>query len=179
MAGEKIKQKRQKKGLTQKQLGESCNPPINEANIRKYENGYLSPSLKTLRKIAIALNVPIYEIMEKEYWDTFSPDDISEDLRETAEGAKKAISDTANTIADLTHSAAALTAQQRKLLSHYENLNSIGQNKAVEQVEMLTKIPEYQKKPAAQILNAAHDNGATEEQKAHADKIMDDDSEWK
>lgn len=29
-----------------------------------------------------------------------------------------------------------------------------------------------------QVLNAAHDEGATEEQKAHADKIMDDDSEW-
>lgn len=29
-----------------------------------------------------------------------------------------------------------------------------------------------------QVLNAAHDRGATEEEKANAERIMDDDSEW-
>ena len=29
----------------------------------------------------------------------------------------------------------------------YENLNDIGRKKAAEQIDMLTKIPEYQKKP--------------------------------
>ncbi|EKC58660.1 Osmosensitive K channel His kinase sensor, partial [human gut metagenome] len=73
-----------------------------------------------------------------------------------------------------------LIASERKkrLGKMFDSLNTLGQDIAIEQVEMLTKIPEYQKKPSAQILNAAHDNGATEEQKAHADKIMDDDSEW-
>lgn len=36
--GENIKRIRKEKELTQKKLGELCNPPISESNIRKYEN---------------------------------------------------------------------------------------------------------------------------------------------
>lgn len=42
----------------------------------------------------------------------------------------------------------------------------------------LRKKHEEKERLTAYLLNAAHDEGATEEQKAHADKIMDDDSEW-
>lgn len=42
----------------------------------------------------------------------------------------------------------------------------------------LRKKREEKERITAYLLNAAHDEGATEEQKAHADKIMSDDSEW-
>lgn len=65
------------------------------------------------------------------------------------------------------------------LCEKYESLNTKGQVKAITYVEDLLKIPEYRKSDAeTQEVNAAHDNGATEEQKANADKIMKDDSEW-
>ncbi|SCJ22088.1 Predicted transcriptional regulator [uncultured Eubacterium sp.] len=34
-----------------------------------------------------------------------------------------------------------------ELLSHFDNLNDTGKEKAIEQVELLTKIPEYKKDP--------------------------------
>lgn len=37
--------------------------------------------------------------------------------------------------------------KQIELLYHFDTLNSVGQQKAIEQVEMLTKIPEYRAEP--------------------------------
>ena len=60
----------------------------------------------------------------------------------------------------------------------FSKLNSKGQEKAAEQVELLAKIPEYRKKDDAPVLNAAHDNGATPDQKKNADDIMKNSNEW-
>lgn len=62
-----------------------------------------------------------------------------------------------------------------------ENLNTPGQDKAIEQVELLTKIPEYQKKDENThiLVNAAHartDIEVTEEMKKHDDDIMNDEN---
>lgn len=62
--GENIKRLRKKNGLTQKKLGELCNPSVSESTIRKYELGLLNPKLETIRKIAKALNVDVWEIIE-------------------------------------------------------------------------------------------------------------------
>lgn len=60
--GENIRKYRKEKGLTQKALGELCG--INEANIRKYEiNPNITPQLKTIEKIADALDVTITDLM--------------------------------------------------------------------------------------------------------------------
>lgn len=40
-----------------------------------------------------------------------------------------------------------MNLKENKLLDNYRLLNDNGQDKAVEQVELLTKIPEYQKEP--------------------------------
>lgn len=55
--GERIKEIRGTRNLTQKKLGELCG--IDEANIRKYELGRQNPRCETLEKIALALNVPV------------------------------------------------------------------------------------------------------------------------
>lgn len=60
--GENIRKYRKEKGLTQKTLGQLCG--INEANIRKYEiNQNITPQLKTIEKIADALEVTIPDLM--------------------------------------------------------------------------------------------------------------------
>ena len=63
--GIKIKEIRQQRGLTQKQLGDICG--IADANIRKYENGKQNPKIETLQKIANALGVPVTELLNYNY----------------------------------------------------------------------------------------------------------------
>lgn len=59
--GEKIKTLRQKKGLTQKQLGDLCG--MADSAIRRYENGRAKPKIETLQKIADALDIKISELI--------------------------------------------------------------------------------------------------------------------
>lgn len=60
--GENIRKIRKEKGLTQKQLGQLCNPQISESNIRKYELGNQNPKIETISRIATALGVSEYEL---------------------------------------------------------------------------------------------------------------------
>ena len=69
---ENIKRIRKEKGLTQKQLGDLCTPPMADSAIRRYEIGKANPKTETLSKIARALGVtvgdldPSYSYMEKD-----------------------------------------------------------------------------------------------------------------
>ena len=70
-----------------------------------------------------------------------------------------------------------------KILQYYETLNDIGKHEATKRVEELTYIPQYIKKNEEDYLkvNAAHartDIIPTDEDQAHDDAIMNDDSEW-
>ena len=61
----KLKEARQKKGLTQKQLGDKCG--MYESQIRNYENGKKNPKIETLQKIADALDVPVSEVADCDF----------------------------------------------------------------------------------------------------------------
>lgn len=115
--GDRIRQIRKEKGLTQNELGELCG--INAANIRKYESGRQNPKLETVRKIAAALDTPIGDFVMN--WSTISQEEISNDLQN------------------------GLPLNELAILQNYRVLNEKGQEKAKEQMEMLTKIPEYRK----------------------------------
>ena len=68
--GEKIRQIRKSKGLTQKRLGELCDPKINEVQIRLYELGKTNPKIETLCRISKALDVDVSELTNIfELWD--------------------------------------------------------------------------------------------------------------
>ena len=56
---ENIRRYRKEKGLTQKQLGQLCSPPIAESAIRQYELGLRNPKLENLKKMSDALETPI------------------------------------------------------------------------------------------------------------------------
>lgn len=64
--GEKIRHFRHEKGLTQKQLGELCEPKIAESTIRRYEIGKLNPKIETIQKIAKALDVQYTDLIDIE-----------------------------------------------------------------------------------------------------------------
>ena len=145
--GENIKRIRKEKGLTQKRLGELCG--INEAQIRRYELGgkNSNPKLETLEKIASALSVEVYDLIP----DTkIKVQKINEDgpisdkyvgwvelWKQVDQEKKKIKLFTDNAPND----------SYKKLLNSFNCLNNTGQDKAIEQVEILTKISEYLKDP--------------------------------
>lgn len=158
--GDMIKKYRTEQGLTQKKLGELCG--IADSNIRKYESGRQNPKIETLQKIADALGVPVNRFIARSIVipvRTPTPEEQRERKQEQKE-----------------------LAFLNKMDSFREKLNDKGQDKAIEQVELLTKIPEYQRKyieETATILNAAHertDIETTEEMKKHDDDIMNDEN---
>ena len=63
--GNKIKEFRIKKGLTQKELGNLCG--MADSAIRRYENGKANPKMETLQKIATALRCNISELLSDEH----------------------------------------------------------------------------------------------------------------
>ena len=125
--GENIKRIRKQKRLTQKQLGELCNPSISAATIRKYELNILNPKLETLQKISTALDVSIT--------------DLNDDLDMLLSRSLKYYN--------------AITSNEKSFRPEFLNrldeiivfnqLNEEGKLKAIEMVKLLLKIPEYRK----------------------------------
>ncbi len=60
--GENIKKIREKKGMTQKELADKCN--IIYQTIGKYERDLLNPKYETLQKIATALGVSTFDLLD-------------------------------------------------------------------------------------------------------------------
>lgn len=125
--GERIREVRNIKGLTQKKLGELCG--INEANIRKYESGRQNPKIETIQKIADALNVPFMVLCRDANFQT----------------GFVLYKDEMDKVMDFE----TLEYLWGKLGDAFRSLNKTGQHVAVERVEELTKIPDYQRKEAA------------------------------
>lgn len=132
--GEKIKTYRKKAGLTQKKLGELSG--TSERTIQNYELEKRQPQLGQIRKIAAALGVYMSDLVGD--WSTFSREEIAEDWKNGTSGG-------------ITHKEAIarggyhVEESEKPLLDIYRQLNPAGQGKVVEQVELLTKIPEYRK----------------------------------
>lgn len=60
--GENIRKIRKEKKLTQKELGKLCG--MSEAQIRHYELNYKKPKIETLQKIATALDISYFELLD-------------------------------------------------------------------------------------------------------------------
>ncbi len=114
--GQKIKMLRMEKGITQKELAKITR--IAEITIRQYEAGKYIPKTKNLTKIAHALDSTIGELLVDGWKADKSPEIQS-----------------------------VISSERKKTLEKmFDSLNTLGQDIAIEQVETLTKIAEYQKK---------------------------------
>ena len=120
--GDAIRNERKKCNITQKELAERLG--VSASMIAQYETGKRKPKLETMRKLAEALGVPMGYLVAN--WSDYSTSEIITDLKEDSRTDH-------------------LNRQARLIARYYEELNALGQSKAIEQVEMLTKIPEYQK----------------------------------
>lgn len=129
--GKTIRQLRENKGLTQEQLADRINVSIR--TIQRFERDKHSSNMKTLEKIAAALDIePLlllgYDVNEDEvYSKSFSS--LEEAIKDEMEVRKLRNQEPA--AVRLTHA--------------FEQLNDDGQAKAVERVEELTEVPKYKK----------------------------------
>ncbi len=154
--GERIRNARKEKGITQRQLGQACG--IDEANIRKYESDRQNPKIETLQKIANALDISVAELLGKEkgslahFFETGDKESvwrrqINKAFDELSEHEKfvaaSVIQELATIPTDNFTEDDLKIVKQLCLLSLL--LNETGQKKAVEQVADLAKIPDYQK----------------------------------
>ena len=74
--GENLKAIREQKGLSQRELGERLG--VRQQTVAQYENAEDQPKMKTIRRLATALDIPIYRLFSN--WQDFSSDEFCEDL---------------------------------------------------------------------------------------------------
>lgn len=111
MSETKIKSIRVEKGLTQKKLAEMAE--MNEVQLRAIENGRGNPTVKTLEKIAIALEVPINDILDTKY-----------EFKDVPSGKI--------TNLDATKQYLDIKTAREKLNSNFDRMDSTGKKKLVE-----------------------------------------------
>ncbi len=126
--GEKVKKIRKEHGFSQRELGERMGG-ITQQTVAQYEKTIEQPKIATVRKLADALEVSLSELVTD--WSQFSPEEICEDMQDN----------------DIDYSSIdpRQAVNDNRIINKFHNLNFAGQEKAIEQVEMLTKIPEYKK----------------------------------
>lgn len=145
--GERIRNFRNEKKLTQKQLGEKCG--IDEANIRKYELGKQNPKIETLRKIAIALEVYTIDLLydeeqsseiKRQNFAELSMHFINENLLE--------LPDDVEITGDI-------------LLRNFNKLNKLGKTEAFKRIEELTEIERYIENDSSTLSNKQESSNLT------------------
>ena len=137
-----IKKYRIEKGLTQKQLGKKCG--INEANIRKYELGTQNPKLKTLKRIAEALDIPVLNLFDPEdvipyeaFLDVFLRPHTPKEEIGHIENFSQGFADIKDTLK--------IADEEFELLKKFRQLNDYGKKEAQTRIFELTKIKIYTK----------------------------------
>lgn len=137
--GERIREIRVRKGMTQKQVAEGCG--MADSAIRKYESGSISPKYDTMERIATALDVPVTALMGYVYRgtgpdgkDIYTPPDVQ--TIQIVPGNSKA---------PISVKESMQNSLRKKLLESFDSLNIKGQQKAVERVDELAEIPKYKK----------------------------------
>ncbi len=139
--GSKIKEIRQQKGLTQKQLGDLCG--MADSAIRRYENGKANPKIETLQKIADALDVPLDYLLGWE--DKFNESPLYRALKRSGDTTSCSLYN------DYIQRQLTMDIHWEpidiEMVNRFKLLNPKGQAKAIDQVDLLTKIPEYRKEP--------------------------------
>ena len=150
--GERLKAVRKEKKISQRELGERLG--VSQQTIAQYEKAQSTPKADTILKLANALELDDLslliemppsravmwahrkEILGKNFLQLFAS---------STDGAEKFLNGTS--YKDLADQTAETENQKTKIIYLYDQLNAIGQQKAIEQVEMLTKIPEYRAEP--------------------------------
>lgn len=130
-SGKRMKELRAEQGLTQKALGEKVG--LSQQAINLLEHDKRRMDLKLYDKIADILDPDHSKLVRLSFLSS------DEQLKEYEE--------IENWVEAYTKGDAEVNSWERELilLEHFRKLNKLGEKKAIEQVELLTKIPEYRK----------------------------------
>ena len=134
--GERIKHARQIKGMSQETLARAIGST--KSTISKYELGHREPSLDTIQRIADALRIEFFDLVVPT-GDQASVDELLTEVEDAKKRGLRVVWKNDNLY---------LTApsKEQKILLAFDKLNAKGREVAVERVEELAKIPEYQRK---------------------------------
>lgn len=169
--GKRIQKIRKNRGLSQQELGELLG--VSGSMIGQYENDLRNPKRETIKKIAKALGVPSILLIDPESafaflqsdtnsWDSIRSlhEELSERFKSLPrnEQDKIILSELREALGDPENKSEIPTGTlppADDILEmncfavefHMKKLNAKGQQIAVERVEELTKIPDYQKSP--------------------------------
>lgn len=132
---ENIKTYRKRAGISQKELAERTKLSI--ATIQGYEQHKYLPKAENLRKIASALGVFDHQL-DPNMIVTF---DSGEDFKKEWNRITQNLNDSNQTL--ITVEQISEEYNDAKFLNSFNKLNALGKQKAIEQVEILAKIPEY------------------------------------
>lgn len=127
--GERIKEARQERGLSQEELAQIINST--KSAISRYESGKRQPRIEQLKSIASALDVDVNWLMNGytlEQRDQVWKEKVSRRFEE-ADAWKKG---------------------KDRLNVAFDSLNTSGQQEAVKRVEELTEVPRYRRQEPAQ-----------------------------
>lgn len=140
--GEKIREIRKARGLTQKELGEKAG--IAEPTIRRYELGKLNPKIETVKKIADALGVEAWTLVDPAVAGQSGAVEIPAGLPdETRAYLERLASERAQVLGMLKLEQEREKAIMEQMMDDFQHLNDEGQTKAAERVRELTEIARY------------------------------------
>ena len=125
--GEKIKEIRKSKGLTQKQLAEKIG--IAEITIRKYEKGERQPSTEQLVSIVNALEVPVSQLMSNDEIIDLKLEQLHTMIDKYAAGETSSLLNMLN--------------PYKEILELYDQLNALGKEKVIEYINDLLESDKY------------------------------------
>lgn len=127
--GERIRMVRLENGLTQKQVADACG--MADSAIRKYESGKIIPKPDTLQRIAAALGVSIYMILDDEEKELYFEAEKSLVYANIKAGYR-------------------FTTGEKNIVNLFHKLNEDGKNVAIDRVCELTEIPRYRRQEPAE-----------------------------
>lgn len=132
--GKRIKELRKSKGWTQKEL--ALKSGVAEITIRQYESDKRQPRLEQLKHIAKVFNLYVGELLADNYEEYKEEivNDFSVKITHALENASVN-----------TQTSYEVPDKSEQMNDLFKTLNDTGQEKAIEHVELLTKVPEYRK----------------------------------
>lgn len=141
---EKLRELRKSRGLTQIELSKKLE--IGVASLIRYEKGERTPSIEIISRLATILGVSTNYLLD-DYTSSNYPGNIDYLSVNPAEDIKNHPERYAPVRDPETGKIIAYSINNRSelLQAYFEKLNARGQDTAIQRVEELTKIPEYQK----------------------------------
>lgn len=139
--GEKIREIRKEKGISQKELGTLLG--VSQQMIGQYENSSREPKIETLRKIATALEVKLSDFLEVgQIINQYIPEDeMMDSITKKEDGTiSRTIGMSFHAFPNTVENTDPLT---KELNTYFSLLNHKGKLEAIKRVKELSELPAY------------------------------------